>query len=80
MFGEKRELMTMTCVACKKQVAMRVDPEDVQKHVEGMFVQHAFADRDGKPYLDPAERELWISGVCNDCWAALCPPDPASYS
>jgi len=44
------------------------------------LVQHAFVDRDGQPYLTPAERELFLSGVCNECWCVLCPSDPMAYN
>jgi len=80
MFGEHRELVTKTCVTCHKPVAMRVDPEDVQRHLDGMYAQHAFADRAGRTYLTPAEAEMWISGLCGPCWDLLCPADPEAYS
>lgn len=75
MYGEHRQLITKTYVTCQKVVAMRVDPEDVQRHGDGTLVQDAFADRGGKPYLEPELRELWVSGVCGACWKLLC-PDP----
>lgn len=80
MYGENRELMTMTCAHCKKIVGMRVDPEDIERHAEGLFVQHAFVDREGTPYLTPAEREMWISGCCGECWDLLCPRDKLAYN
>lgn len=80
MNGERRELITMACTTCKNQVVMRVDPDDVRRHMDGMFVQDAFSDRDGVPYLTPAEREMWISGCCDECWHALCPSDPLAYN
>jgi hypothetical protein len=81
MYGDNRELITKTCVVCKKQIVMRVDPEDVQRFNEGMFVQHAFADRNGVPYLTPEERQLWLDeAVCKGCWNHLCPADPLAYN
>jgi hypothetical protein len=80
MYGDNRELITKGCIVCKKQVAMRVDSEDVQRFNEGMFVQHAFADRNGVPYLTPGERELWIEELCEECWYLLCPADPLAYN
>ncbi len=80
MFGTNRRLMTRQCYVCKRHVAMRVDPDDVRRVVEeGVFVQHAFVDRNDKPYLTPSERELWVSSVCADCWSLLCPADPLAY-
>ena len=81
MYGEHLELITKKCTTCEKMVAMRVNPEDVRRHLEdGMFVQHAFADRNDVPYLTPAEREMWITGNCGECWAALCPADKTAYN
>ena len=81
MFGEKRDtLVTKICSECKKAVVVRVDPDDLQRHADGMFVQHAFADRNGIPYLAPELRELWLSGVCGECWTKLCPHDVKAYN
>ena len=81
MFGTNLELITVRCVCCKKHVALRVDRDDLARHVrDGVFVQDAFVGRDGKPYLTPDERELFLSGVCGDCWPLLCPLSPLSYS
>jgi hypothetical protein len=51
MFGEKLQLITKQCCVCKKWTALRVDPDDLERHREGLFVQHAFVDRMGRPYL-----------------------------
>ena len=81
MFGEKRELMTLQCCVCKKWTALQVDRGDLRRHLEdGVFVQHAFVHRDGTPYLCAAERELFISGCCNDCWHLLCPSEEMAYN
>jgi len=80
VFGENRKLITLSCPVCKKHVALRVDPEDVARHTkDGVFVQVAFADRTGRPYLSAAERELFLT-CCGDCWNALCSSDPLAYS
>jgi hypothetical protein len=81
MFGEKLQLITKRCCVCKKMVAMRVDPEDLHAHAHhNVFVQDAFINKNGKPYLDSSERELFISAVCRHCWSLLCPSDPMAYS
>jgi hypothetical protein len=81
MYGDNLELITKTCITCKKQFAMRVDPDDVQRFNDGMFVQHAFAGRDGVPYLTPGERQLWLDDqLCEECWYLLCPKDPLAYN
>jgi len=73
MYGTNRnQMLTPRCVVCGKVVALRVDPEDVERWHNGTLVQDAF------PYLDAAERELLISGTCGECWSALC-PDPSVH-
>jgi hypothetical protein len=81
MFGENLKLTTIRCSVCRRWTALRVDPEDANRHKKKrVLVQHAFVDRDGQPYLTPAERELFLSGVCNECWCVLCPSDPMAYN
>jgi hypothetical protein len=80
MFGEKLQLITKQCCVCKKWTALRVDPDDLERHWKGLFVQHAFVDRMGRPYLTPGERELFLSECCGDCWHLLCPDDELAYN
>ena len=81
MYGKNLELITMQCCVCKRWVALRLDNEDLDRHVrDGVFVQQAFTNRDGKPYLDAAERELLFSQLCGDCWALLCPSSRLAYN
>jgi hypothetical protein len=81
MYGEKLELITLQCCVCKQWVALRVDKDDLDRHRCGVFVQHAFVRRDGRPYLSASERELFpaCSGVCASCYSLLCPSDPLAY-
>lgn len=75
MHGTNRtQLLTPRCALCGKVVAVRVDPEDIERWRGGTFVQDAF------PYLTADERELLISGTCGDCWSLLCPASPLDYS
>jgi Na+-translocating ferredoxin:NAD+ oxidoreductase RnfC subunit len=82
VFGENRDqLTTIRCRVCEKWTAIRLDPDDFYRHVrDGVFVQHAFADRDGKPYLTAAERELFITAVCGSCYSLLCPSNKFAYN
>lgn len=82
MFGEKRETaVLLRCVACSKWIALCVDVDDMNRFVNrGILVQVAFADRTGKPYLTPAERELFLSGICGACWNLLMPSDGLAYN
>lgn len=80
MYGQKlSQLVTVQCVCCRKWTAIRLDPDDLDRHVnDDVFVQHAFADRSGKPYLSASDRELLLSAVCSHCWDLLC-PDPIGH-
>jgi hypothetical protein len=65
VYAEKLDLITLQCCVCKKFVALRVDRDDLDRHVrDGIFVQHAFVRRDGTPYLSSSERELFLSRCC----------------
>ena len=73
MYGTNlSEVIALRCAVCKKFVAVRLDPDDWQRYRNGMFVQFAFANEKGAPYLSPAERELFISAICGSCWELLC--------
>jgi hypothetical protein len=79
MFGERLDkLVCIRCRICGRFTAIRLDPEDLDRHVNGVFVQYAFANRNGKPYLDAGERELLISRLCPEDWELLC-PDPITH-
>ncbi|MGD1082738.1 MAG: hypothetical protein ABR881_30865 [Candidatus Sulfotelmatobacter sp.] len=81
MHGQKKtKLILIQCARCRKWQAVRMDPEDLERHANGMFVQFAFTDRNGEPYLDASERELLTSSLCGPCWALFCPSDPLAYS
>jgi hypothetical protein len=79
MFGEKLELITRQCCVCKKMVAMRVDRDDTDRFAGGVLVRRAFVKRTGEQYLSAGERELFLSGCCDDCWHLLCESDPLAY-
>jgi hypothetical protein len=55
-------VISKPCTSCGKKVTMTVRIEDVAKRANGMKVQDAF------PYLSPAQREMFITGICGDCW------------
>jgi hypothetical protein len=71
MYGEHTYPTTMTCSECGEHITSMVDSEDVTRLREGMEGAQAFANRDGVPYLDRTQRELFISGICAKCWAKL---------
>jgi hypothetical protein len=81
MYGENLELITKQCIRCERWFALRVDMDDVDRHQRnGVYVQDAFTNRDGKTYLDAAERELFISKLCGGCWKLLCPSSRRAYN
>ena len=81
MFGQKKtKLVLIECACCHMWQVVRLDPEDLERHHDGIFVQDAFLNRDGTIYLSAAERELLISGFCNACWSRFCSSDPLAYS
>lgn len=53
------------CPFCGKRQYVTVEQEDYAKYVGGEHAQEAF------PYLTPAEREIIISGICEECWDNL---------
>jgi hypothetical protein len=74
--NQRTQFLTPRCVVCGKVVALRVDPEDVERWRSGVFVQDAFA------YLSAAEREMLISATCGDCYGRMCPnpnTNPTAY-
>lgn len=50
------------CPMCGNEWSVEVDKVNYQSFKEGMLAQDAF------PELSPAERELLITGFCDDCW------------
>ena len=72
LHGTNLELIVLPCRVCHKSVAIRVDPDDVRAHIEGLYIQ------DACPYLAPEFRELFITATCPDCWRVLC-VDPIKY-
>ena len=50
------------CISCHKSVEFQLQPSGVLLHQLGALTQEAF------PALDAGLRELFISGICNDCF------------
>lgn len=72
MFGEKLYPTTIICGICGLAITVMADGEDVKRYSEeDLEAAVAFASRDGLPYLNPVERELFVSGVCITCWRKL---------
>lgn len=56
------KILSNNCPFCGKYQEVEVKLEDYYKWIEGELAQKAF------PYLTPAEREIIISGICEECW------------
>ncbi|MBZ5658217.1 MAG: hypothetical protein LAO56_23395 [Acidobacteriia bacterium] len=75
MHGQNRQLITIQCCVCKTWVALRLDKDDLARHLnDGVLVQDAL------PYLSAGDRELVYSRLCESCYALLCPSSKLAYS
>lgn len=64
------KVIGLTCCGCWKQVRMQVNQSDLDAFERGEdHIQDIF------PYLTPAEREMFISKTCGECWIRLFPPE-----
>lgn len=54
------------CVSCGTTKVYHLRPECVFAWRHGMLIQDVF------PELSAEDREFLISGLCPDCWNALC--------
>lgn len=53
------------CPSCGQTQVVSVEQEDYDKYQNGMYVQNAF------PYLSAEQRELFITGICPECWEKM---------
>lgn len=58
-----------TCCVCGKEHETVVDYNAFRTWYQGALIQNVFPD------LNPAEREILISGTCDECFNAMFPPD-----
>lgn len=58
------------CPECGKKNYIEMSDEQYQKYTEGSdLIQRIF------PEMSPAQREILITGICEDCWNKLFPID-----
>ena len=58
--------VTFTCAMCRKEITLTVEYDDLRKWTRReAHVQDCF------PYLSPADRELFLSQICGDCYDKL---------
>ena len=64
--GETHTDFCVTCRNCSSKHTFQANNEDVDAwRDEEKLIQDAF------PYLDPFQRELLLSGLCEECWKKL---------
>lgn len=68
----ERQVFKTTCRMHGGDIELMVRPEDVEEYQRGSsrHVQDIF------DYLTAAEREMFLSGFCGECWVKLFPPLP----
>jgi hypothetical protein len=59
--------IAIKCVDCGEENFVIVNAEDFLKWQKGTVIQIAM------PYLSPAEREMFITGLCSKCFDKLFP-------
>jgi len=62
MVAEAKQVYDIRCVNCGSVVSVRAYPSDVVDWQGGKYIQ------DAMKYLSPADREMFISATCDDCW------------
>ncbi len=64
--------LPFTCRICGKTVWVTAEADDIRKwNTRKTHIQDCF------PYLSPAQRELFLSGICGECWDKLVKPPMA---
>lgn len=64
-----KAIVGVKCFSCKKVITLEVKPEEYIAWSRGALVQAAF------PRMPAAERELLISGTCDDCFKNMFGPE-----
>lgn len=62
MVAEAKQVYKIRCVHCGKVIPIQAYPTDVLAWQNGAYIQ------DTMKYLSAADREMFISQTCNDCW------------
>ena len=70
MVAAYNDVLEVPCKHCGITYTILADREDVKKWVAGEgYIQDVLA------YLSAGERELLISGTCDNCWKNMFPED-----
>jgi hypothetical protein len=57
------------CYSCQEKQQVTVKQADLSRFQAGEFAQNCF------PYLSAPAREFLISGICDECWNDMFPPE-----
>lgn len=73
--ADEMTTIKVTCTVHGGDVEVRVRKSQLKQWLQrpAEHIQYVFPD------LSPAERELFISGCCGDCWNKMFPPDADGY-
>lgn len=70
MVAANGSVLDVTCRRCGITYQIIADLSDVEAWMSGSgYIQDVLA------YLSPAEREMLISGICDNCWKRLFPDE-----
>lgn len=62
--------MKVRCKRCNREVEVPITEKQLESWIKsGDYIQTYF------PHLSAAEREMFVSGICNDCWNELFPEE-----
>lgn len=62
--------MKVRCKRCNREVEVPITEKQLEDWIKsGDYIQIYF------PQLSAAEREMFVSGICNDCWNELFPEE-----
>jgi hypothetical protein len=65
-FNERNDVMHVVCRHCNVEYAITLDERDFDAWQKGdCYIQNCL------DYLTVAERELLISGTCDNCWKKM---------
>lgn len=66
MIYSNTEVCNVRCQLCGNEYTILADRKDLESWLSGeKYIQDAL------DYLTSSERELLISGICDDCWVKL---------
>lgn len=62
-------IVTATCPFCKKQSSFKVKSGILES--ASYAIEHGAHIQDALPQLTPSQRELLMTGICDECWDSM---------